>query len=148
MGSVFVVLTQPVLGDLVHMFNRTEQVGAQDLGAISPVKPLDISVLVGLAGGGNNLATALSLSALSVSGHFLISSRPQGLVSYRSDDYSDATGHQADQTHQRVGPVDLLVQTWAEHLGGLRSAGVDLHRRQDLQESGGKTFSGSQIMGH
>jgi hypothetical protein len=49
MGSVFAVLTQPVLGDLAHLFHRSEQVGVQHLGAVCPVEPLDIGVLVGLA---------------------------------------------------------------------------------------------------
>lgn len=50
MGSVLVVLGQPVLGDGLHPLDRVEQIGIEYLGAKRPVELLDVGVLVGLAG--------------------------------------------------------------------------------------------------
>jgi hypothetical protein len=53
--------------------------------------------------------------------------------------------HQPGQADQRVLHFELLVQTRAEHLGGLGCAGVGLHGLQNLQESAGPEFVSLQI---
>jgi hypothetical protein len=45
-----VVFDQPFVGDLLHLLNRFEQVRAQYLIPISPIEPLDVCVLIRLAG--------------------------------------------------------------------------------------------------
>jgi len=56
--------------------------------------------------------------------------------------------HQPGQTDQWVLHFELLVQTRAEHLGGLGCAGVGLHGLQNLQENAGPVFVSLQISHH
>ncbi len=48
MGPLLVVFDQPGIRDLLHLLDRFEDVGIEDLGPIGPVKTLDEGVLVGL----------------------------------------------------------------------------------------------------
>ena len=50
MRAAFVVIQQPVVGSLLHLAERVEQVGVEHLVAEALVKSLDERVLVRLAG--------------------------------------------------------------------------------------------------
>ena len=50
MRPLLVVLDQPILRDLLHLFDRFEDVGVEHFGSVRPVEALDERVLIRLAG--------------------------------------------------------------------------------------------------
>jgi hypothetical protein len=66
---LLVVLDEPIIRDLLHLLDRLEDVGVEDLGSVGLVETLDEGVLLGLLG-------SMKRSSISPSPN-----RPEGLVS-------------------------------------------------------------------
>lgn len=87
MRALLVVLEQPLLGDVLHLFDGSGQVRVEDLGPVGPVEALDVGVLVGPPGSMKRSAMPLA-DAHSVKSWLVISgplsSRIESGVPYQS----------------------------------------------------------------
>ena len=123
--SDLVVSLQPVVGDLLHVGERIEQVGCQHLFSICPIEPLDERVLVRLARLDEAQLDALGLAPLGARREIRIRER---VVTHVVDSYGERSP-EVRAERERIGwtpavaaaAVCVTPRAWAHWEAGARS---------------------------